>query len=260
MQRWIAHSEHSCGRAMTLIELIVVIGIVVLLMSILLPTLGRARRSATTARCMARTRELGMLVSAYTSDFRGRFPAELGDGSEVTRHPELWPEYTFQPFSTIARPVFRDWAGLSATAEVLHCPANKDYVERHGDDCTPDFCFSASLYAEVSYLDPALGPTDWMSRLGAKIQTLDAATFPAAKAGLFEFNVWHDWGGAWCEGCDATELSYLTTKGAGNVWFLDGHAAPVRQADISPPVFRYPIWPTMKLHTTEWGITGRDIK
>jgi prepilin-type N-terminal cleavage/methylation domain-containing protein/prepilin-type processing-associated H-X9-DG protein len=57
-------------RAFTLIELLVVIAIVALLVGILLPTLGQARRAARQTDCASRQRQLAAAVLQYTLDNR----------------------------------------------------------------------------------------------------------------------------------------------------------------------------------------------
>src|SRR5689334_13345224 len=61
-------------RAFTLVELLVVIGIIAVLIGILLPTISRARDQANTTACMAAMRNLGQLVYAYSVDFKGSVP------------------------------------------------------------------------------------------------------------------------------------------------------------------------------------------
>jgi prepilin-type N-terminal cleavage/methylation domain-containing protein/prepilin-type processing-associated H-X9-DG protein len=58
----------------TLIELLVVISIIALLIAILLPALGAARKSARTAQCASNLRGLGQTLVAYSVDNKDLFP------------------------------------------------------------------------------------------------------------------------------------------------------------------------------------------
>ena len=61
-------------RGFTLVELLVVIGIIAVMVSILLPSLGRAREAANQTECLSNLRQLGAAFVMYTNENKGKFP------------------------------------------------------------------------------------------------------------------------------------------------------------------------------------------
>ena len=85
------HTSSPARGAFTLIELLVVIAVIAVLLGILLPALGGARRQGIAIKCLSQVRQLELAHQGYINDNREYFiDAGLGHGGAST--PETcWP-------------------------------------------------------------------------------------------------------------------------------------------------------------------------
>ena len=70
--------------AFTLVELLVVIGIIAVLLALLMPMMGRARQQAQLTACKSNLRSIGQALEMYSNDYR-RFPDGITSGNFAYR-------------------------------------------------------------------------------------------------------------------------------------------------------------------------------
>jgi prepilin-type N-terminal cleavage/methylation domain-containing protein/prepilin-type processing-associated H-X9-DG protein len=130
----------SARRAFTLVELLVVIGIIALLIAILLPVLSKARQAGNRTKCLANLRSLAVAQTTYAAELKNAL-VEAGDGSYdvqgswigllepyaghalIRRCPSDQSPYFDAPFTDFATPVNRLTSyGINNYVSPTHVP------------------------------------------------------------------------------------------------------------------------------------------
>ena len=240
--------------AFTLVELLVVIGIIAVLLSILLPVLGGARRRAQSVACASNVRQIYMAMAMFAHDNKGQLPRPygVGDLSSVVEMRTTFAWLQLQANKN-AHLDMRDnmgalWKylkGPETRKKVLLCPGDEgEPIAGHPYD--PAFPRNVSYSLNRGIEKPGTGANN--KALGI---TLAKVKQSATKILIYEEMAPND---AWCimgshrddvpSGRHAASMlnafrdnptsSEWRSKGRGNFGFFDGHVESLAPGQILP--------------------------
>jgi prepilin-type N-terminal cleavage/methylation domain-containing protein/prepilin-type processing-associated H-X9-DG protein len=134
-------SKQTRRKGFTLVELLVVIGIIALLISILLPSLNRARETANRVKCGSNMRQIGQAIQLYANENKGNYPrtyynpASPATGLYDATNGSATAD-PFNPLGTandVCRAMFLLIRTQDITPEVFICPSSNDEKDTYGN-------------------------------------------------------------------------------------------------------------------------------
>jgi prepilin-type N-terminal cleavage/methylation domain-containing protein len=175
-----ARPANAAPRAFTLVELLVVVSVIALLISILLPSLRRARDQAKLATCAANLRQIGLAIRLYADDNAGHIPCgpdpatpyDFGANDLATN--QLWIGANgIVPTGSHAH----EYNGLgplidtvSPEAKLFYCPADDNFnlSEEYPRIGTDEDAYGSYMYRQLDRL-PECDSPGRIDYLGANV-------------------------------------------------------------------------------------------
>jgi prepilin-type processing-associated H-X9-DG protein/prepilin-type N-terminal cleavage/methylation domain-containing protein len=236
----------------TLVELLVVLAITVLLIAILLPALGRARRHAQEVKCSSNLRVIGQGLVMYTQQY-GYYPSCWAAAGTASPNFAIWPT--------------RVRMFLGGDQGVFYCPSQDERCEwRKGEAATGTV--AGELHSRYGYEvgEPILldnryfsygyngwgtyntGPTDPYKGLGPHVEIISAlplyrelrasrVRMPSEMIAVADSTA-DKWTDYWISPIPTVQGSPpgAVHRGGANVLFCDGHVQWYAQTELRKPL------------------------
>ena len=222
--------------AFTLVELLVVIGIIAVLLAILLPSLNRAREKARMVQCASNLRQLGTAAVMYANENKGVFP-----GIADQPRPDDWIHWRGSPPNNdLQNSALAPHLGKPVSPAVFRCPSDpwETHTPRGGFHPYPYFnsysmnCFiGTGPFAKGLRMTQVRNSAEKILFLEEDERTInDGLWLPPLTGGYIDYV------------SDRHEIRRRVNdlKGRGNCAFVDGHVDFVARSYAHDPAHYLP--------------------
>jgi type II secretory pathway pseudopilin PulG len=187
--------------AFTLVELLVVIGIIAVLVGILMPALNRARKAAVNANCLSNLHDIGNMLQIYANEYKDKVPLgylqnrrhesyliSVYTSTGETWYPSIGPIYMAKHMADgrswyCPSPNNIDERWLYDTAENPWPPENTTFNCKSGYYFRPAFSWGNSPSPPKTW-DGKPNPWPQMSKLTKKAVATDLWPLPLGSGSL----------------------------------------------------------------------------
>ncbi|MHC4364947.1 MAG: type II secretion system protein [Planctomycetota bacterium] len=218
-------SRRDCARwgtkgweaGFTLVELLVVIGIIALLLSIFLPSLGKARSSAMRLRCVNNLKQLDIAMALYLNGNEDTYPCRE---DPVSTEPFYWL-WMGRGWRSFIEP-YLDTKTDEKNPSVLWCIEDKVSKEKYE---STSYAYSMSFYHSVEQIDSMSSSADTYSNVQPSIPQHSYRVAQPSGTILI---------GEWLRNHNRIEsdIGWWTREGQRNYLFADGHVRYLKSKEI----------------------------
>jgi prepilin-type processing-associated H-X9-DG protein/prepilin-type N-terminal cleavage/methylation domain-containing protein len=253
------------ARAFTLVELLVVIGIIAVLIGILMPVMSRARAQAQAVKCSSNLRQIGMAINMYINETKGFFPyptTTLGEQS-------LW--FTAIDKYMVSNPDANRNGASSATGqrtyhEAKQCvvwqsfegPVNQTTVQAAGKESAKTYKMNSHLrrrWPKRTHAKTSMIKNTWEFVMVGDATSLDVTgDHPDLSMNIKESNDLS------FEVGDPTQQAgpAIRHSGGANILFVDGHVMLMKLPTIDKPLQQFPTRTCLSWES-EWVDNGGNL-
>ncbi|MHC4132164.1 MAG: prepilin-type N-terminal cleavage/methylation domain-containing protein [Planctomycetota bacterium] len=224
----------------TLVELLVVIGIIALLLSILMPTINKAKTTALRIKCSHNLKQIILATNLYLNDHDQTYIC-ADDPVSISPYYWLWMGRGWRPY---LEKYFNTKIDMDYPS-VLLCPQDPTSPEKYE---STSYGYSMAFYHSPEQIDSLDDPNDTYSNVQSSI-------------GQHSYDVAHPFGkiifGEWLSNHqrinNGQDPGWWGWKGRRNFVFVDGHVQFIKAKDIREANDGFP-----DVNLTIHGIKGID--